>query len=109
MSSAGAKAFIARWTAASASERANSQPFICELCDILGVSRPEPTRQSGYAFEYEVTEHHPDGSTTKGRIDLYKRGCFIPESKQFQAAQAAASQLELAAQEAGIIEKKKSF
>jgi hypothetical protein len=32
----------------------------------------------------------------------------VLESKQFQAAKAAASQLELAAQEAGVIEKKKS-
>jgi len=108
MSSEGAKAFIARWAAASASERANSQPFLCELCDILGVARPEPTRKTGYAFEYDVTEHHLDGSTTKGRIDLYKRECFVLESKQFQAAEAAASQLELVAQEAGVIEKKKS-
>jgi hypothetical protein len=53
-------------------------------------------------------EHHPDGSTTKGRIDLYKRQCFVLESKQFQAAKAVASQLELAAREAGVIEKKKS-
>jgi hypothetical protein len=67
MSSEGAKAFIARWAAASASERANSQPFLCELCDMLGVARPEPTRETGYAFEYDVTEHHPDGSTTKVR------------------------------------------
>jgi hypothetical protein len=37
-----------------------------------------------------------------------QRGCFVLESKQFQAAKAAASQLELAAQEAGVIEKKKS-
>ncbi len=65
-------------------------------------------REKGYAFEYEVTEHHPDGSTTKGRIDLYKRGCFVLESKQFQAAKAAGTQLELAAQEARVIEKKKS-
>jgi hypothetical protein len=108
MSSEGAKAFIARWAAASASERANSQPFLCELCDILGVAKPEPTRKTGYAFEYDVTEHHLDGSTTKGRIDLYKRECFVLESKQFQAAKAAASQLELAAQEAGVIELKKS-
>jgi hypothetical protein len=108
MSSEGAKAFIARWAAASASERANSQPFLCELCDMLGVARPEPTRETGYAFEYDVTEHHPDGSTTKGRIDLFKRECFVLESKQFLAAKAAASQLELAAQEAGVIEKKKS-
>jgi hypothetical protein len=39
---------------------------------------------------------------------MYKRQCFVLESKQFQAAKAAASQLELAAQEAGVIEKKKS-
>ena len=108
MSSEGAKAFIARWAAASASERANSQPFLCELCDMLGVARPEPTREAGYAFEFDVTEHHPDGSTTKGRIDLFKRQCFVLESKQFLAAKAEASQLELAAQEAGVIEKKKS-
>ena len=102
MSSEGAKAFIARWAAASASERANSQPFLCELCNMLGVATPEPTREAGYAFEYDVIEHHPDGSATKGRIDLYKRACFVLESKQFQAAKAAASQLELAAQEAGV-------
>ena len=47
ISSDGAKAFIARWGAASASERDNSQPFLCELCDILGVARPEPTRDPG--------------------------------------------------------------
>jgi hypothetical protein len=35
MSSEGAKALIAQWAAASASERANSQPFLCELCDML--------------------------------------------------------------------------
>jgi hypothetical protein len=98
MSSEGAKAFIVRWAAASASERANSQPFLCELCDILGVARPEPAREAGYAFEHDVTEHHPDGSTTKGRIDLYKRGSFVLESMQFQAAKAAACLLELAAQ-----------
>jgi hypothetical protein len=75
---------------------------------MLGVARPEPTRETGYAFEYDVTERHPDGSTSKGRIDLYKRERFVLESKQFQAAKAAASRLELAAQEAGVIEKKKS-
>jgi hypothetical protein len=67
MSSEGAKAFITRWAAASASERANSQPFLCELCDLLGVARPEPTRETGYAFKYGATEHHSDGSTTKVR------------------------------------------
>jgi hypothetical protein len=80
MSSEGATAFIARWAAATASERANSQLFLAELCDVLRVARPEPARENGYGFEFEVTEHHPDGSTTKGRIDLYKRGCFVLES-----------------------------
>ena len=74
MSSELAKLFIARWAAASASERANSQPFLCELCHLLGVATPEPTRETGYAFEYDVMEHHPDGSTIKGRIDLYRKG-----------------------------------
>jgi hypothetical protein len=74
MSSEGANAFIARWAAASASERANSQPSLCERCDMLVVAGPEPARETGYAFEYDATEHHPDGSTTKGRIDLYQRG-----------------------------------
>ena len=78
MSSAGANAFIARWAAASASERANSQLFLAELCDVLGVARPEPTRENGYGFEFEVTEHHPDGSTTKGRIRSHKRTLLPP-------------------------------
>jgi hypothetical protein len=86
MSSEGAKAFIARWAAASASERANSQPFLCGLCDILGVARSERTREAGDGLEYDVTGHHSDGSTTKGRMDLRKRSCFLPESKQFRAA-----------------------
>jgi hypothetical protein len=55
---------------------------------MLGIARPEPTRKTGYAFKYEVTEHHPDGSTTKGRIDLCKCGWFVQESKQFQSAKA---------------------
>ncbi len=108
MSAELAKSFIGRWAAATASERANSQPFLGELCDVLGVARPEPTREGGYAFEFEVTERHADGSTSLGRIDLYRRGCFVLESKQFQAAKAAASQLELAAQEAGVVARKKS-
>lgn len=42
MSSELAKPFIARWAAATASERANSQPFLCELCDVVGVARSHP-------------------------------------------------------------------
>src|ERR1035438_7031650 len=76
--------FIARWSAASPSERANAQLFLVELCDLLAVPRPDPKPGSGYAFEFPVIEHHPDGSTSDGRIDLYKRAAFLLEAKQFQ-------------------------
>jgi hypothetical protein len=48
--------FIARWSAASPSERANAQLFLVELCDLLGVARPDPKPGSGYAFEFPVIE-----------------------------------------------------
>jgi hypothetical protein len=102
--------FITRWAAASASERANSQLFLSELCDVLEVPRPQPAFTGGYAFEFPVRQQHRDGSETEGRIDLYKRGCFVLESKQFHAAQPEATQLQLAAEEAGAVTttKKKS-
>jgi len=100
--------FISHWSAASASERANSQPFLLELCDLLDVPRPDPQPDKGYFFEFPVVEQHPDGTTSNGRIDLYRRAHFVLESKQFQEAKAKASQLEIAAEEAGVIARKKS-
>jgi len=78
--------FIRRWEASGAAERANYALFLTELCDLLNVLRPEPTRpddaDNAYVFERSVTFHNPDGSSSVGRIDLYKRGCFILEAKQ---------------------------
>jgi len=78
--------FIARWQDSGASERANYQLFLSELCDELGVPRPEPSKPeeaaNRYVFEKAVTFLHGDGSTSHGRIDLYKRGCFVLEAKQ---------------------------
>jgi hypothetical protein len=102
MSVDAANAFISRWSQASPSERANSQLFLSELCDLLGVAHPEPAPDNGYAFEFQVTQHHPDGTSSKGLIDLYKRGCFVLESKQFQAKKTQATQLEVAARDAGF-------
>lgn len=84
-------AFVARWKASGASERANFQPFLTELCGVLGLEPPhastnDPTRDE-YVFERGVTFHHPDGSTSLGRIDLYKRHCFVLEAKQGMAAE----------------------
>ncbi len=65
-------------------ERANAQPFLSELCDVLEVPRPDPA--SGgvgpYRYERNVTHHEADGSITTRRIDLYRRGCFVCEAKQ---------------------------
>ncbi|HEX8096562.1 MAG TPA: type IIL restriction-modification enzyme MmeI, partial [Pyrinomonadaceae bacterium] len=78
--------FIARWKTSGAGERANYQLFLSELCELLGMPRPEPARaddeQNAYVFERAVTFHNGDGSTSTGRIDLYRRGCFVLEAKQ---------------------------
>ena len=79
-------AFIARWQKSGAAERANYQLFLSELCDVLGVPRPDPAlpddEANAYVFERAVTFHHGDGSTSIGRIDLYRRHGFVCEAKQ---------------------------
>jgi hypothetical protein len=35
-------------------------------------------------FERPITFRHGDGSTSAGRIDLYRRGCFVLESKKLR-------------------------
>ncbi len=86
LNTADASAFITRWQASAAAERANCQSFLNELCDFLAVPRPDPTgaddSKNAYVFERAVAFHNGDGSTSPGRIDLYKRGCFVLEAKQ---------------------------
>lgn len=79
--------FIDRWQGREGGqERANYQLFLSELCDVLGVPRPDPagaTRDDNdYVFERAVDFNNADGSHSVGRIDLYKRGCFVLEAKQ---------------------------
>ena len=89
------EAFIARWSASAASERANYALFLAELCDVLEVPHPMPagpdTSENAYVFERGVPLRHKDGSVTQGRIDLYKRGCFVLEAKQYSSADSDAS------------------
>ncbi len=77
--------FIERWNKAAASERANYQLFLSELCDVLGVPRPDPatgrTDADRYVFEKPVTRI-VEGRESTGRIDLFKAGCFVLEAKQ---------------------------
>ncbi|HEX4767428.1 MAG TPA: DNA methyltransferase [Lichenihabitans sp.] len=80
-------AFIGRWRGLEGGqERANYGLFLIELCDVLGLKRPDPASASSegndYVFERAVKRIDRDGSISYPRIDLYKRGCFILEAKQ---------------------------
>ena len=79
--------FIDRWSGREGGqERANYGMFLSELCDVIGVERPDPAGAShesnDYVFERSVRSSPFDGQAERGRIDLYKRGCFILEAKQ---------------------------
>ncbi len=94
-------AFLARWSNVAASERANAQLFLTELTDLLGVPRPGNDHAGGYSFEFPVKIPTGPGGTTDGRIDLYRRGSFVLEAKQFVAPTAEQTDLQLAAEASG--------
>ncbi|MBN8506430.1 MAG: hypothetical protein J0L58_18340 [Burkholderiales bacterium] len=81
-----AQAFISRWQGVSATELATAQSFAIELCELLGVERPHPSPEQRYEFERPISFQHGDGSTSPGRIDLYRAGCFVWESKKLRPA-----------------------
>ncbi|MFN3598031.1 MAG: class I SAM-dependent DNA methyltransferase, partial [Rubricoccaceae bacterium] len=90
---AAVEAFIRRWASSGGAERANAQSFLNELADVLGVERPRPTTgdpaADGYVFERPLA--FQDGTQGRGFIDLYKRGCFVLETKQGADNERAAS------------------
>lgn len=78
--------FIDTWKGRDGNEMGNSQSFLNDLCDLLGVPRPHDPNEGGtreeYSFERPVTFKHNNGKTSSGRIDLYRRGAFVLEAKQ---------------------------
>ena len=80
------EALIEEAAASGGAERANYQLFILGLADALGLPRPqmaaEENQRNDYVFERRVDFKHPNGTTTPGYIDLYRRGHFILEAKQ---------------------------
>ncbi|GAB3833640.1 hypothetical protein GCM10028895_52840 [Pontibacter rugosus] len=78
--------FISRWKASGASERANYQLFLTELCELLGVEKPQPAtdkvHEATYTFERPVVFDDGEGKTSTNFIDLYKKDCFVLEAKQ---------------------------
>jgi len=77
--------FQSRWQSAGGAERANYGLFLQDLCALLGVPQPDPTTDNptndAYVLERGV-QFNDSGKKSLGRIDLYKRGCFVLETKQ---------------------------
>lgn len=77
--------FISRWAVSGGSERANKDIFLHELCDVLGVPRPDPKRGDPaldlYVLEADAKAARV-GSKGTGKMDLYRAGSFILEAKQ---------------------------
>ncbi len=79
--------FITRWDGVDGSERANYPLFISELCELLGIEKPQPALADDWHNTY-VNERYIDArdgeSAGNARfIDTYRRGCFICEAKSF--------------------------
>lgn len=79
--------FIERWRRnEGGAERANFPLFLTELCALLDLPPPDPADathdRNDYVFERAVTFPDVEGAGRHGRIDLYRRGCFVLEAKQ---------------------------
>ncbi len=89
------ESFIAEWRGTGGSELANTQSFINGLARLLGVDPPRGAKAddtaNDYVFERRVFQDNGDGTTSFGRIDCYKRGCFILEAKQGSEADRTAA------------------
>ena len=96
------EAFVERWGRSAGAERANYALFLTELCEVLGVPHPDPTtddpEQDNYVFERRVLFRNADGTTSHGFIDLYRKECFVLETKQGVAEKQGKTLLE----EAGL-------
>jgi hypothetical protein len=93
------EAFIERWQSVQltdATELASSQTFILDLCNLLGVSTPLPSVEQDYMFERPITFMHGDGSSSAGRIDCYRRGAFVWESKKLRHVKPSSTQFDAA-------------
>ena len=88
--------FVERWQRSGGAERANFQLFAAELTELLDLTKPKPVIPDGsaddYCFERPVRFFD---TRTMGRIDLYRRHCFVMEGKQGTDGTADPNQLSL--------------
>ena len=78
--------FIRHWQGREGGqERANYQRFLLDVCELLRLPKPDPAgathERNDYVFERVVRRQRDEGETI-GRIDLYRRDCFVLEAKQ---------------------------
>jgi len=85
-------------------ETANTQIFIERLTTALKLPTPdfagEQNEHNDYTFERRVDFKFPDGSTSIGRIDCYKRDCFVLEAKQSSKRKHDTRQLDMLGEDA---------
>lgn len=74
--SAHAAEFISKWHNNVASERAGAHHFFLDLCDLLGVDKPNDPEN--YCFERGASRT----GAGRGWADVWKRNCFAWESKR---------------------------
>lgn len=78
--------FISVWAVTGGSELANTQSFVNGLATLIGVEPPNGSQrddaQNDYVFERRVFQDNGNGTTSFGRLDAYKRNCFVLEAKQ---------------------------
>ena len=67
--------FIAKWHRNALSERAGAQTYFNDLCDLLGVDKPNDP--DAYCFERGAART----GAGHGWADVWKRGCFAWENK----------------------------
>lgn len=91
------ESFVAEWALTGGSELANTQSFVNGLCALIGVDPPKGSRtddsHNDYVFERRVFQKEADGTESFGRIDAYKRHCFVLEAKQGSDADRKAAEL----------------
>jgi hypothetical protein len=92
------QAFLTKWELSGAAERANAQLFLAGLCDLLEVDPPQPKTADEAANAYVFEKTIPGAEGSSNFIDLYKRGCFVLETKQGADAVAAMGEQPLSAE-----------
>jgi type II restriction/modification system DNA methylase subunit YeeA len=71
--------FSAKWRGSTRTERSASQEHFLDLCELLGVKKPQEVDPHGAFYTFEKSVLKPDGR--QGRADVWRKDCFAWEYK----------------------------